>query len=70
VTLVGKAAIAPDGKITPVPGTIEAFEKYLELAPTGPYAQPAKDMLTTLGTAVETRFQNPNAPKKDTKKKK
>jgi tetratricopeptide (TPR) repeat protein len=72
VTLVGKAQIGADGKITPPPGTIEAFNKYLELQPDGPYAQPAKDMLATLGQSVQTQFQNPNA-KKDTgttKKKK
>jgi tetratricopeptide (TPR) repeat protein len=70
VTLVGKAAIGADGKVTPVPGTVEAFTKYLELAPTGPYAQSAKDMLTTLGSSVETKFQNPNAKKDTTTKKK
>jgi len=69
---VGKAQIGADGKITPVPGTVEAFNKYLELQPDGPYAQPAKDMLTTLGSSVQTQFQNPNAKKdtKDTTKKK
>jgi hypothetical protein len=49
VYLVGKASFAADGKVTPVPGTVEAFQKYLELAPTGQFAVPAKDMLTTLG---------------------
>ena len=67
VTLVGKAAIGADGKVTPVPGTVESFQKYLELAPTGQYAQSAKDMLATLGSTVDTKFQNPNA-KTDTKK--
>lgn len=66
VTLVGKAQIGSDGKVTPVPGTVEAFNKYLELQPNGAYAQASKDMLTTLGSSVETKFQNPNA-KKDTK---
>src|SRR4051794_30981410 len=50
VTLVGKAKIGADGKVTPVPGTIEAFQKYLELQPNGPYAQQSKEMLTTLGS--------------------
>ncbi len=68
VTLVSKAQISADGKVTPVPGTIEAFQKYLELQPTGPYAQPAKDMLTTLGTTVDTNYKNPDANKKKTKK--
>lgn len=62
VTLVGKAQIGSDGKVNPVPGTIEAFQKYLELQPTGQYSQSAKDMLASLGSTVETKFQNPNAP--------
>jgi len=68
VTLIAKAQIAADGKVTPVPGTVEAFQKYLELQPTGPYAQPSKDMLTTLGSTLDTKYQDPNA-KKTTKKK-
>jgi tetratricopeptide (TPR) repeat protein len=70
VTLVGKAQIGADGKVTPVAGTVEAFNKYLELQPNGPYAQPAKDMLTSLGSSVEMKFQNPNAKKDTTTKKK
>ncbi len=70
VTLVGKAAIGSDGKVTPVPGTVEAFQKYLELQPEGPFAQSAKDMLTTLGSAVDTKFVDPNAKKQTGKKKK
>lgn len=68
VTLVSKAQIGSDGKVTPAPGTVEAFQKYLELAPNGPFAQQAKDMLTTLGTSVETSYKNPDAKKKTTKK--
>lgn len=68
VTLVAKAQIGADGKVTPVPGTVEAFQKYLELQPNGPYAQQAKDMLTTLGSSVQTNYKNPDAGKKKTKK--
>ena len=68
VYLVGKAALTADGKVTPVPGTVEAFQKYLELAPDGQFAQPAKDMLTTLNASVDTSYKNPNA--KETPKKK
>ena len=64
VLLVAQAKIAADGKITPVDGTVEAFQKYLELAPNGQWAQPSKDMLTTLGSSISTSYQNPNAPKK------
>jgi tetratricopeptide (TPR) repeat protein len=64
VMLVSKAQFAADGKVTPAPGTVEAFQKYLELAPTGQFAQAAKDMLTTLGSSVTTNYQNPDAKKK------
>ena len=48
----------------------EAFQKYLELAPTGANAEAAKGMLTAINAAVDTRYANPNAPaaKKGTKK--
>jgi tetratricopeptide (TPR) repeat protein len=69
VTLVGKAAIGADGKITPVPGTVEALQKYLDLQPTGQFAQSAKDMMATLGSSVETKFQNPDSGKSTKKKK-
>ncbi|HEY1339434.1 MAG TPA: tetratricopeptide repeat protein [Bryobacteraceae bacterium] len=73
ITLMGKANLdQATGKVTPAPGTVEAFQKYLELQPTGTYSQQAKDMLTTLGGSVETNFKNPNAKqdsKKTTKKK-
>ena len=55
--------------MTPVPGTVEAFQKYLELAPTGQWAPSAKDMLTSLGGSVEMKFTDPNAPKNQKKKK-
>lgn len=69
VTLVSKAAIGSDGKVTPVPGTVEAFQKYLELQPTGPFAESAKEMLTTLGGSISTGFKNPAETGKSTKKK-
>lgn len=68
VTLVAKAQTSADGKVTPVAGTLEAFQKYLELQPTGSYAQPAKDMLSMLGSTVDTKYHNPNDTKKKTKK--
>jgi tetratricopeptide (TPR) repeat protein len=67
VSLVSKATTTADGKVTPPPGTIEAFQKYLELEPNGPYADQAKAMLTTLTGSVETTYQNPNAAKKKKK---
>jgi tetratricopeptide (TPR) repeat protein len=55
VNLLGKATLQGT-KTVPAPGTIEALQKYLELAPTGPNAQSAKDLLTSLGSSVETSF--------------
>jgi hypothetical protein len=37
-------------------GTAEAFKKYLELAPDGKLAQPAKDMLASIGATIETGY--------------
>jgi tetratricopeptide (TPR) repeat protein len=70
ITLMGKAQFAADGKVTPVPGTAEAFQKYLELQPNGPNAPAAAEMLKSLGTSVETKYHNPDAKteKKKTKK--
>lgn len=69
LVLVGKATAAPDGKIIAPDGTIQAFQKYLELAPNGPNAPAAKDMLTTLGAGIQTSFDKPGAKQTNTKKK-
>jgi tetratricopeptide (TPR) repeat protein len=55
VNLIGKATLQGDKTIAP-PGTAEAFNKYLELQPTGPYADVAKQMLATIGASVETNY--------------
>jgi len=65
ICLLGKATTDPKtGKVVPPPGTSEAFHKYLELQPNGPYAQSAKDMLAQLGDTVQTKITNPAAKKK------
>ncbi|HEX8815897.1 MAG TPA: tetratricopeptide repeat protein [Terriglobales bacterium] len=56
VGLVGKATTDKDGKVVAPPGTAEAFNKYLELQPTGPYADAAKSMLQYIGSTVETSY--------------
>jgi tetratricopeptide (TPR) repeat protein len=56
LNLLGKATLGKDGKMIPAPGTVEALNKYLELAPDGRYAQPAKDLLASLGASVQTSF--------------
>jgi len=55
VNLIGKATLQGDKMVAP-PGTAEAFQKYLQLQPTGPYADVAKQMLSSIGAPVETGF--------------
>ena len=70
VYLISKASTTADGKVIPQPGTREAFQKYLELKPTGPFAESAKGMITTLDASLQTEYVNPDAKtKKGTKKK-
>jgi tetratricopeptide (TPR) repeat protein len=65
LSLAGQATVDKDGKFVAPPGTVQAFQKYLDLAPNGPNAQACKDMITQLGGTIQTTFQNPNAaPKK------
>ncbi|MFY9742944.1 MAG: hypothetical protein WA252_06655 [Candidatus Sulfotelmatobacter sp.] len=63
VNMIGKATLQGDKMVAP-PGTAEAFQKYLELAPTGPYADVAKQMLTSIGAPVETGFGKKKPAKK------
>ncbi|MFZ0321829.1 MAG: tetratricopeptide repeat protein [Candidatus Sulfotelmatobacter sp.] len=63
VNLIGKATLQGDKTIAP-PGTAEAFNKYLELAPTGPYADVAKQMLATIGASIETNYGTKKKPAK------
>jgi tetratricopeptide (TPR) repeat protein len=62
--LLGKATLSKDGKMVPVPGTVEALNKYLELAPDGKNAQAAKDLLASLGASVQTSFGAKKGSKK------
>lgn len=63
VNLLGKATLQGD-KMVAVPGTAEAFQKYLELQPTGAHAEEAKAMLASIGASVETGFGKKKAPPK------
>jgi tetratricopeptide (TPR) repeat protein len=62
VNLLGKATLQGDKTVAP-PGTAEAFQKYLEMAPNGPNAQSAKDLLASIGSSVETSFGTKKKPK-------
>ncbi|MBA3912529.1 MAG: tetratricopeptide repeat protein [Acidobacteriales bacterium] len=61
--LIGMATLKGD-KMEAPPGTAEAFQKYLELQPTGPHADEAKAMITSLGASVETSFGKKKPGKK------
>jgi tetratricopeptide (TPR) repeat protein len=67
VNLIGKATLQGDKMVAP-PGTAEAFNKYLELAPTGSYADVAKQMLASIGAPIETGFGNKKKAATATKK--
>jgi tetratricopeptide (TPR) repeat protein len=55
VNMIGKATLKGDKMVAPE-GTADAFNKYLELEPTGTFAQPAKDMLASIGANIETTY--------------
>jgi tetratricopeptide (TPR) repeat protein len=57
VNLINKATTDPKtGKVIPAPGTGEALNKYLELQPTGQFAEGAKGMLQYIGSSIETSY--------------
>ena len=57
VNLVNQMTYDKSGKPIAAPGTVEAFNKYLELEPTGKYADAAKGNIQFLGGTVETRYK-------------
>jgi tetratricopeptide (TPR) repeat protein len=66
VNLLGKATMKGN-KMEAPPGTSEAFNKYLELQPSGQFAEPAKQMLTSIGATIETSFGKTKASTKTKK---
>ncbi len=64
VNLIGKETIGKDGKAIAPEGTAEAFQKYLELEPNGTFAEAAKGMLASIGSSVQTGFENKKKPVK------
>jgi tetratricopeptide (TPR) repeat protein len=55
--LIAKATADKAGKIIAPPGTAEAFQKYLELAPNGKNAEAATAQLEFLGQKVQKSFK-------------
>jgi tetratricopeptide (TPR) repeat protein len=63
--LVAKATVDPKTqRIVLPPGCGEAYQKYLELAPTGPYAADVKGILDQAGQKVDSSYKAPKASKK------
>jgi tetratricopeptide (TPR) repeat protein len=55
--LISKATVDPKTqKIVAPPGTAEAYNKYLELAPNGPMAPEAKSILAEIGEKVNSKY--------------
>lgn len=60
--LVQKASVDPKtNKIVTPPGCVEAYQKYLELAPTGAHADEVKAILQGIGATIQNTYK---APKK------
>jgi tetratricopeptide (TPR) repeat protein len=57
VNLLGKATLKGDKMVAP-DGTAEALNKYLQLQPNGQFAEPAKQMLASIGATIETQYGN------------
>ena len=57
VNLLGKATLDKSNKMVAPPGTAEAFNKYLELEPTGKHADEVKGMLAYIGAEIKTSFK-------------
>lgn len=70
IYLTSKAETTADGKVVMPDGTREAFQAYLDINPTGQFADAAKGMIATMESTVDTKYVNPDAKtKKSTKKK-
>jgi tetratricopeptide (TPR) repeat protein len=60
ISLMQQATEA-NGKLSVPPGTEDELQAYMELAPTGPYAEEVKSMLQALGATVTNRVTRPGA---------
>jgi len=63
--LIGKADVdSKTGRYILPPGCAEAYQKYLDLAPTGQYANDVKGILAQAATKVDLNYKAPKATKK------
>ena len=56
--MMGDSKQDKDGKLIAPPGTAEALNKYLELAPDGGHANDVKQMLAFIGAKIETTYKD------------
>jgi len=57
-SLIQKATVDKSGKVIAPPGCVDAYQKYLELAPDGPHAKDAADILTSLGETIHSSYKS------------
>jgi len=63
--LVAKTTADPKTqKLIAPPGCLDAYQKYLDLAPTGTYASEVKDILTSFGQKITTTYKADKPAKK------
>jgi tetratricopeptide (TPR) repeat protein len=56
--LIAKSSFdAKTQKIVPPPGCVDAYQKYLQLAPDGSHADAVKEVLTSLGEKIDTSYR-------------
>lgn len=67
--LMKQMTMTPDGKPVLIPGTTEAFKKYLDLEPNGPRAAEAQGILQALEATLQTEYTNPDTPERRKVKK-
>ncbi|MCL4784751.1 MAG: tetratricopeptide repeat protein [Bryobacterales bacterium] len=70
MSLIGQAKMDDKGNVVPPPGTLEALNKVIELAPNSAQATEAKAMIETLSGSVDTRYTAPGAQKAKPAKRK
>lgn len=63
--LMGKLTMGPDGKsVIAPPGTVEALQTYLKLAPSGPYAAEVQADLQVIQGTIQTEYKMEKKKKK------
>jgi TonB family protein len=62
LSLFGGGKLNPEGKYIPPLGTIDALDKYLSLAPDGPHANDAKQMVAFAYSKVDISFASVGLP--------